>query len=1764
MKILIVDDIEENLYMLQVILENEGYDVEAAINGKDALDRAQHDPPGLVISDILMPVMDGFTLCSEWQKDVRLRSIPFIFYSATYTSTKDEELALKLGADRFLRKPLEPEQVIQVVKELEGSKNERKEKVPYSSGDSEDQEEVLKLYNERLVNKLESKMFQLEEILAKNEKAQEALRTSEERYRNLVEGALDAIVSSDLSGKITSWNKAAEEIFGYTKDEAVGNNISMLTNETLAESQREEMKKLRTEGRIEFFETVRISKSGSEIPVEIMGSVLRDEHGVVIGGSAIIRDITKRRKIELAMRESEERFRAIFDQASEFMTILSPDGTILAVNRKISEMDGYTPDFIGRSFWDDGFWPTDPSHPVMVREHFLKARSGETVSFEIKEVDESGNPHFVENIIYPINKADDQVEFLIASGNDITVRKLTEESLKESEEKVRNILDSSPNAITVTDLKGKIIDCNEETLRVHGYSSTDEIIGLNAFDLISEKDHERAMKNRKLALREGSVKNVEYELIRKNGETFPGELSGSLIRDSEGQPMAFIAITRDITQRKKAEEKLEINKIILENSSDLAYTCDVKGNITYLNKIFEELSGHKTEEFIGAPFSPLFDKENLEIAIDNFSRTLHGESPVYELLFKDTGKLCEYQNHPLKDENGSITGVIGVARDITDRKLADIALRSEKEFTDTALDAQKDTFFLFELSTGKAIRWNKAFSEVSGYLDEEIASLPAPASYYGPEDLKRAAEFIEEIMKEGTGTIELDLISKDGHTVPTEYQVSIIHDEAGNPIHMISIGRDITERKKADEKLRESEKRYRSLFDNAGEGILIAQDGVMKLFNPKIMDISGYSKDELQDKPFLDLVYPDDREMVLSRHKRRLAGEDIIQKYSFRIVDKNGNIKWVEINVTLIEWGKKPAILTFLIDITERKHAESLFKENSERLRLALHSASMGSWEWNIQENLVEWSLETLNIFGIKADEFGGTYEAYLDYVTPESRKQVNDGVQIFLRDASNLSTIQYEHEIKRGNGETGWVEVRGTLFTNEHDEPFRMTGICAEITERKLADSRLKAQEETIRSIVETSQDWIWNIDLEGNHTYSNPAVKDILGYDLEEIVRKSSLELMHIEDREAILTILPQLIKEKTGWKNRVIRWKHKDGSYRWLESSAVPILDDNGELFGFRGVDRDISERMRSQEEMEKLASLVKHSSELINLSTLDGRMIFLNEAGGGMLGIEAEDVANMQIMDVIPEHLRGLVESELLPALIRGETWKGDLQYRNLKTDGLIDVHATCFTVKNPSTQEPLYLANVSLDITKRKQAEEQMRQMDYLIESASSAIATSDLEGRMTYANPTFLEMWGFDNFDEFLGRSFTEFWIVADKLDDIMETLRNEGNWTGENQARRKDGTIFDVQISAAMVHDSKGKPISLMSSSVDITERKRAEKALQESEEKFLKIFQTSPNVLMISSLEDGRILEVNDYGVEAIGISKEELLKKTSIELGLIDLETRGQLINKLQTEGHFSTVEIPVTLPSGAKRVGLFYGQIITLGGTKRLFQTIVDITERKEAEKGLKESLLEKETLLRELYHRTKNNMQVIVGMLELQSVYSKDEKQIKIFRDIENRIQTMALVHKKLYQSKNLASIDLHDYVKELSEVLVQSYSVNPDNTTLELNIDAVPISIDIAIPCGLVLNELFTNTLKYAWPDGGKGVISIHIGRDDSGNIDLTFSDDGVGVPEGMTLRDLDSLGMKIIYSIVEHQLQGTIEFNHKKGLGCKISFNENLYKRRM
>jgi two-component sensor histidine kinase len=234
----------------------------------------------------------------------------------------------------------------------------------------------------------------------------------------------------------------------------------------------------------------------------------------------------------------------------------------------------------------------------------------------------------------------------------------------------------------------------------------------------------------------------------------------------------------------------------------------------------------------------------------------------------------------------------------------------------------------------------------------------------------------------------------------------------------------------------------------------------------------------------------------------------------------------------------------------------------------------------------------------------------------------------------------------------------------------------------------------------------------------------------------------------------------------------------------------------------------------------------------------------------------------------------------------------------------------------------------------------------------------------------------------------------------------------------------------------------------------------------------------------------------------------------------------------------------------------------GKMRGVIEYVRDITPRKQAEEALRASLHEKEILLKEIHHRVKNNMQVISSLLSLQSRHLTDKAAIEMFRESQQRIRSMALVHEKLYQSKDLSRIDFSKYIESLIMFLFHSYRVNSDLVRMKTEVRNVLLDINSAIPCGLIINELVMNALKHAFPGGRKGEIIVSLRPSGDDRFILSVSDDGVGFPAGLDFHKTETLGMQLVTMLVD-QLDGTISLERKRGTRFEVVFRELKYKQR-
>jgi PAS domain S-box-containing protein len=413
------------------------------------------------------------------------------------------------------------------------------------------------------------------------------------------------------------------------------------------------------------------------------------------------------------------------------------------------------------------------------------------------------------------------------------------------------------------------------------------------------------------------------------------------------------------------------------------------------------------------------------------------------------------------------------------------------------------------------------------------------------------------------------------------------------------------------------------------------------------------------------------------------------------------------------------------------------------------------------------------------------------------------------------------------------------------------------------------------------------------------------------------------------------------------------------------------------------------------------------------------------------------------------------------------------------------------------------------------------------------------EGYVAECNLALARVFGHQQPQDLLGCSIRHF--VKPDHPEHMEVLR---------QFVRSGYTLTDVEVSIegragdfqylrlsffGLVKD--GALIRAWGSLKDVTERTINERKLR----LLAQTITSARDCISVTNLND-RILFMNEAFLQTYGYNEDELLGQdlTVVRSPKTPPEVYGQILSGTMNGGWYGEIinrrkdgtEFPLELWTSVVRDE--EGAPVAMVGVAR------DITERKKTEGQIWESLHEKEVLLKEVHHRVKNNMQVISSLLNLQSEYIKDETIARVLRESQNRVKSMALIHEKLYQSRNLAVIDFGEYVRELSTQIFRSYGMTSTKVSLQVNVESVSLGVDRAIPCAIIVNELVSNALKYAFPNGKGGCVTIVLRENPPGRVEMQIGDDGVGIPEGTEVETAETLGLSLVRMLTE-QIQGQL-----------------------
>lgn len=735
------------------------------------------------------------------------------------------------------------------------------------------------------------------------------------------------------------------------------------------------------------------------------------------------------------------------------------------------------------------------------------------------------------------------------------------------------IFEQSPIGIQVISSEGRIIKVNEAWEKLWGMT-LDQLEGYNIFE-DEQLEKNGVMPYIKRAFN-GQFTEIPPVLYDPN-ETLPGVTRPATtkrwakaviypVKNSAGQLREVVFMFEDITAQKQAEEKIKANEFryhsLLENTSDIIYSHDLQGNCLSINSAGERITGYSIEELKRMNIAQLIAPGHLELAKQMIERKSHNDTPtVYELdiITKDDRRLTLEINTRISSIKGQPLAVEGIARNITARKQTEEALRVSEARYRSLLENANDIIYSHDLQ-GNYVAVNGAAEKITGYSLEELKKMNI-TQFIVPEHHERIKQVIERKLQDPTPSVhEFDIITKDGHRRTLEVNPKISAIE-GQPLAIEGVARDITERKRAEEKLRESEERFRRAIAIETVGIAFFKTdrqlgGQITDCNDAFLRMSGYDRE--------------DCEQGLLRWEKMTPPEFMPQSlkavdefltlgrtapYEKQYVRKDGSRWWALFVATRVSAEEG---VEFIIDITERKRIEERLRESEERLRLAIQAARMYSWEIDLMTQKVKYSENALAMF--KQDSLPKNFKEVTAAIHQQDRKQA---LREFERALNGTGTFTHQYRVINSVKRAVWLESHATTIRDEKGTPVRLIGITQNINERK--------QMEEIRHT--------WAERLEAAREDERRRLSHQLHDDIVQQLAVASIKLQRLEKR--LTTLLPE---ENAIFSDLVMTQELLRRNQKSLRQMAhvlhSGVLEQFGLIEAFRKFKRNIDAFLKEQ--------------------------------------------------------------------------------------------------------------------------------------------------------------------------------------------------------------------------------------------------------------------------------------------------------------------------------------------------------------------------------------------------------------------------------------------------------------------------------------------------------------------------------------------------------------------------------------------------------
>jgi PAS domain S-box-containing protein len=963
-----------------------------------------------------------------------------------------------------------------------------------------------------------------------------------------------------------------------------------------------------------------ILPSGQVAFGENTASLIRDAKGKIVSCLEIVRDITERKQMEEALQAERNKLQSVINAMEDGLNIMDRDYNVIYQNGLPRRLFG---DRLGEKCYQVYAGSKELCDGCPVKKAF---KDGKSHTSEKKLLTPSGEVTFWETTANPIRDAEGKIVSCLEIARNITEHKQAEEALRESEERFRSIVENSQAGIMILNDAYQCIYVNDELCRIAQYSH-EEIVGQDFRQFLDEESRQ-LVTNRYIRRQRGEEVPPRYEfnIVRKDGQKRRVEIHSTIIRDSAGKVKTVTQLL-DITERKRVQEELQAERNKLQSLiSSIEYTLTIQDkdfNIIYQNESSKLASGG---DHVGEKCYRIYEgRETVCDGCPVAKAFKDGKSHTSERRRTEpSGEITFWENtaSPIRDAKGNITSCLELARDITERKQMEEELQAEKNKLQSLIGAMEFSLTMQDKDFN-IIYQNEPSQRTSAgsHVGEKCYRV-----YEGRDTVCDGCPMAKAFKDGKSHTSERQRIVPSGEMTYWENTASPIRDANGKIISCLEIGVNITERKKAEEALRESEARYRAVVEGAYDMIQsVSPDGRIIFVNKAWRDTLGYTEAELSSLNLFDIIHPDSRAHCEETFEKVVKGqsvgvEDVV------LLAKDGRKVLIEGSATPRYIGDRlVATHGIFRDITERKQAEEALASEAIRRRILIDQSRDGI---------------------VVLDEKGKVYEANLKFAemlryTPEEVRELHvwdwefqyppEQVAEMIRTVDETGD-HFETKHRRKDGTIYDVEIstNGAIIARQK----LIFCVCRDITARKQAEKALVEAEEKYKKLVEAASDIIWEADAQGVYTFVSPNIKDLLGYEVEEVVgKKRTLDFTPKKEFNKWLRRFKTVNARKRPFSGFEVLHLHKNGFPVIFEVSGIPLFDSAGNFKGYTGINKDVTLREKMtealKESQEFSTSLMENSPNPTTVLNPDTSIKYVNPAFEKLTGYKLAEVVGRKV-------------------------------------------------------------------------------------------------------------------------------------------------------------------------------------------------------------------------------------------------------------------------------------------------------------------------------------------------------------------------------------------------------------------------------------------------------------------------------------------------------------------------------------------------------